>query len=419
VKLPYGKTEIDLDLTGFLKVKTFAPPESPASGQPQAMTAESLLDPVGSPPLEALARKSRRAVIVVPDRTRPRVARDILPEVIASLRAGGLGPDAVRIFVATGTHGFHSETELRDLVGEAGGGLEISQNRSGEMADYEDLGRTRRGTPIRVHRKVLEADLKVLIGPVAYHYFAGWGGGRKLLVPGAAHFETVCANHRLTIDSGGNIDPGCRNGVLAGNPVHEDLLEAAHTVPNVFLVNVILDGWGRRIGVVSGDLEQSHLEAIEAARPLLEVHAGERCDLAVAGAGGYPLDLNFIQAHKTLDHAAGIVRDGGVAVILAECPGGLGSTDLMSWFEMGDPEAVCKKLLSEYRIHGHTALSLMKKLERIKVILVSSLPSQAVEKLGITAARDAGEALSLARRHLREQGMTYVFPCAWGILPTV
>jgi nickel-dependent lactate racemase len=417
MKLPYGRRHVTVDLTRYLKVKTFTPPEPEATGQLESMIRASLAGPIGSPSLCDVARSARSAVIAIPDRTRPPVAAEVLSVVLDELQRGGLDPGRISVFVSTGTHAEHSSEDLENLVGEAGTGLAVYQNRSDRIEDFEDLGTTVRGTPILINRKILEADLKVVIGPIAYHYFAGWGGGRKMLVPGAAHIETACANHRLTIDDRGGFHPGCRNGVLDGNPVHEDMIEAARTVPGVFAVNVLLDGWARIAGVVSGDLIESHLTSVEAARPLLEVRTGGRCDLAIASAGGYPFDLNFVQAHKTIDHAAGCVGDGGVVIAIAECTDGLGSNDLLSWFELGDVESVSKRLLWQYRIHGHTALSLMKKLERVRVILVSSLPGTVVESLGMLAAGNTDTALMMADRFLGEKGLTYVFPCAWGILP--
>jgi nickel-dependent lactate racemase len=347
MKLPYGRTEVELDLTGWLKVKTFAPPALQAVQVPESMTRASLCGPIESPALRSLAQASSRAVIAIPDRTRPRVAGEILPVILDELLKGGLDFDRISIFVATGTHATHSDEELRGLAGNAAAGLVVHQNHSGNFEDFENIGTTRRGTPILINRKILGADLKIVVGTVAHHYFAGWGGGRKMLVPGAAHIETARANHRLTIDAKGDLHPRCRNGVLEGNPVHEDLVEAARSVPGVFAVNVVLDAWSRIAGVVSGDLVESHLTGIEAARPLLEVRTGGRCDLAIASAGGHPFDIDFIQAHKTIDHAAGCVRDGGVVIALAECANGLGSDNLMSWFELGDAKAV-----SHPRTHG-------------------------------------------------------------------
>jgi nickel-dependent lactate racemase len=418
LKLGFGRGWVEADLKGFLKVKVFTPPAPDRLQHPGRSLGESLGDPVESSPLSDLAAGADRIVICIPDRSRPRVAREILPVLLDTLEHAGVGPDRVTVFVSTGTHGEHSEAELRDLVGDGiPDSIVIDQNRSEQSDRFRSLGRTSRGTPVRINETVLAADLKIVIGTVAYHYFAGWGGGRKMLVPGAAHFETACANHRLSIDAGGEICPGCRSGLLAGNPVNEDMAEAAGLIENVFMINTVLDGWGHIAGFVSGRMQESHAAAVELGRDLLEVRVGERCDLAIASAGGHPLDLNFIQAHKSIDHAAESVRDGGVIVALAECPNGIGSSDLMEWLDLGSAGAVSGRLLRHYGIHGHTALSLLKKLERLKVVLISSLADDAVRRMGLVPARDLDHALSIAGSFLDKDGLTYVFPCAWGILP--
>jgi nickel-dependent lactate racemase len=195
------------------------------------------------------------------------------------------------------------------------------------------------------------------------------------------------------------------------------MVEAAGMIGNVFMVNVVLDGWGHMAGIVQGGLAESHAVAVKLARELLEVRVGRKCDLAIVSAGGHPLDLNFIQAHKSIDHAAESVRDGGVILALAECANGIGSDDLMNWLDLGSAGAVSDKLLREYGIHGHTALALLKKLERLRVVLISSLPDETVKRMGMVPAKDIEHALSLAGELLDDGGLTYVFPCAWGILP--
>ncbi len=401
-----------------MKVKVFTPPEAGSPPDPESTLEASLAHPVHSRPLAELAGEAGRLVICIPDRSRPRVAREILPAVISVLERAGVGLERVSIFVSTGTHGEHSEDELRELVGDRVSGLvAVDQNRSRHSEEFESLGTTSRGTPVMINRLVLEADLRIAIGTVAYHYFAGWGGGRKMLVPGAAHFETACANHRLSIDESGQICSECRSGLMSGNPVHEDMAEAAGLIENVFMINVVLDGWGHVSGFVSGAMGESHAGAVKLARDLLEVRIGERCDLAIASAGGHPLDLNFIQAHKSIDHAAESVKDGGVIVALAECANGIGSDDLMDWLDLGSAGAVSRRLMRQYGIHGHTALSLLKKLERVRVVLISSLADETVTRMGMVPAKDLEHALSIAGSFLDTDGLTYVFPCAWGILP--
>jgi nickel-dependent lactate racemase len=418
LKLRYGKGEVALDLAGYLRVKVFSPARAEGPADLETELRQALRNPIGTKPLSELAGGKTRVVISIPDRTRPRIARRLLPGVLSELTSVGIGLDKVTVFVATGTHGEHSEAELRDLVGEQlAGKVVLTQNLSRRRSDFVELGATTRGTPVFINRALVEADLNVVIGTVASHYFAGWGGGRKMILPGAAHVEAAWANHRLTLTDLGEMNPMCKSGLLKGNPVHEDMAEAAALLEDVFLINVVLDGWAEVACLKAGDLAASHLAAIGDARRLLEVRIPEACDLAIVSAGGYPLDSDFIQSHKSMDHVAGSIRPGGVMIVLAECGNGAGSETFLPWFDIGDQQAVSRKLLEQYELNGHTALSLMKKLERIRIIFVSSLERQTVGRMGMIPAADVGEAMELAKRHLGGEALVHVFPCAWGILP--
>lgn len=418
LKLRYGKGEVALDLTGHLKVKVFSPLRSEGPADLEADLREALRNPIDAEPLSDLAKGKTKVVVSIPDRTRPRIAGRLLPAVLRELASAGIDQDKVTIFVATGTHGEHTEAELADLLGEElSGKIAITQNLSRRRSDFVALGTTTRGTPVLINRTLVEADLNVVIGTVASHYFAGWGGGRKMILPGAAHVEAAWANHRLTLTDAGEMNPMCKSGLLKGNPVHEDMAEAAAFVKDVFLVNVVLDGWAEVAAINAGEPAASHLAAIEDARRLLEVRIPEASDLAVVSAGGYPLDINFIQSHKSMDHVAGSIRPGGVMIVLAECGNGAGSATFLPWFDIKDQQAVSRKLLEQYELNGHTALSLMKKLERVRIIFVSSLERRTVERMGMIPAADVGEAMALAKPHLGEEALVHIFPCAWGILP--
>jgi nickel-dependent lactate racemase len=246
-----------------------------------------------------------------------------------------------------------------------------------------------------------------MIGSIAYHYFSGWSGGRKMVLPGVAHIDTAWANHRLTLTTRGDMSPDCGNGKLDGNPVHEDMVEAAGMIENSFMINAVLDGWARVVDVVSGGMDASHREAVERARAVLDFDVDRRCDLAIVSAGGHPLDLNLIQSHKSIDHAYHIVRDGGVMIAVCACENGMGSDTFMQWFDLGDAVSVCRRLLESYALNGHTALAIMKKLERINIILVSSLPREAVRRTGMLYASDVGEAVAQAQSLLDGAGLTY------------
>ncbi|HVP57440.1 MAG TPA: nickel-dependent lactate racemase [bacterium] len=419
-RLRYGRGEISARLDQAFRVKVVAPPGSERPPDPVGLLARALEKPVASPALADLAPGKRRVVISIPDGTRPQVARHVLPDLVARLRASGVDLHTITIFVASGAHAGSSEDQLRELAGEGvPREIAIHQNYARRAPDFRLVGITRRGTPVMLNNLLLEADLNVVVGSVAFHYFAGMTGGRKMIMPGACHVQTIVANHKLTLAEDGTLNPMCATGNLEGNPVHEDMLEGAAYLRNVFMVNAVLDGWGDIREITCGEPVRSHLEATRLAKQLLEVPVGERCDLAIAGAGGHPMDVDFIQTHKSIDHAAEAVRDGGALVIAAECSAGVGSETFLPWFSMGGARAVSRRLRAQYQLNAQTALALMKKLERIRVFMVTRLERATVESMGIAFAATLEEAVEAARANLGPSPLTYVLPIAWGIVPFV
>lgn len=416
--LSYGGAEIGLDLSRFARVITLAPAGG-APAAPERLLEEALAVPIASERLADLAGRARRVVISIPDATRPPFARQLLPGILKEISARGR-PAEITVFLAAGVHGCVSEEAARRIAGRSvPDDVPVLQNDARRPSDFTLAGTTRRGTPVSINRALLEADLNVVIGSAAFHYFAGFGGGRKMVVPGACEMETVRANHRLAITGEGDIHPRCRSGVLEGNPVHEDMVEGLHLLRTVFLVNVVPDPWGRIAEVTCGDGVASHLEACRRAAALLEVPVGARCDLAVASAGGLPWDVDLIQAHKAIDHAAEAVRDGGAVVAVAQCSAGVGSETFLPWFDLGGSRAVAAGLKRDYRLNGQTALSLLKKLERLRIILVSSLDPGVVRRTGMECASTLDEAVAVAEQYLGGDPMIYVLPNASGILPRV
>jgi nickel-dependent lactate racemase len=421
ISLGYGKTELRLDHPLAADAEVFLPPRAAYERKAEDLVTKSLEAPVGSARLREMATGCGSVTIAVPDKTRPNVARQVLPLVLAELAAAGVTASQTRIFIATGIHSGHTGEEMRALIGDdLCQRLRVSQNDGFSAGDFTSLGMTARGTPVEINRDVAGSDLVVAIGGVAFHYFAGFTGGRKMIVPGAASVKTVKSNHRLTLLENGEINPACRSGSLDGNPVHEDMVEAAGLVKSeLYLVNVVRDGWGRPADVISGGLVESHVAATAMVRDLFECRLERRCDLAVASAGGYPLDMNLIQAHKSLEHAAASVRDGGVLVAVLACDEGIGSDTFLPWFDCADSREAARNLYARYELNGHTALAFMKKRERINMILVSRLTGEVVERLGVRRADDLDQALAMAQSLVGEHPLVYVFPRAWGLLPVV
>ena len=179
------------------------------------------------------------------------------------------------------------------------------------------------------------------------------------------------------------------------------------------------DGWGSDAGVISGDLIESHAAGTRLVRDLFECHIDEYCDIAVASAGGSPLDVNIIQSHKSLEHAAASVRDGGVVIGLFACGEGIGSDTFLPWFRYPDSRTVSRNLYGNYELNGHTALSFMRKRERVNIVLVTELGRELIEGLGVSYAESLAEALSMAEAVVGQRARVYVFPRAWGLLPVV
>lgn len=418
MKLNYGKSHLALPQNLVQDAMVFNP--QPASQiQLPPKLRDAIANPIGTRPLIDLTTGKRRVTICIPDRTRPRIAKLLLRDLIALLESGGITRANISIIIGAGSHGSHSSDDISDVVGGKIENVEIKQSVGNDKKMFGFVGRTSRGTPVWLNRAVLDADLVVLVTSVTTHYFAGWGGGRKMILPGVAHVESIWANHRLTLTQEGEITELCGCGKLDGNPVHEDMVEAAGMLENLFCINVVLNGWGKPIDLTAGDVIKSHLVAVEAASKIHFVHVPRRCDLAIASAGGFPFDIDLIQSHKAIDHVAECIEDGGAMVMAAECAYGLGSESFMSWFDLGSIRQVGKKLLEHYELNGHTALALMKKIERFSIILVCSLDRKLVEKMGMIHASSVEEGIGIAKKIVGADPLTYVFPQASGVVPVV
>jgi nickel-dependent lactate racemase len=245
------------------------------------------------------------------------------------------------------------------------------------------LGTTSRGTEVRIHGALMEHDLLITFGAILHHYFAGFGGGRKLLFPGMAAYGSILQNHSLFLDfEHRRLSEGCRSGHLNGNPLAEDLEEIEGMLPVRLEIFGILDS-GKQVCEIHFGLHYGYFrDACDHYDRYFRVPGDETYDLVVASAGGYPRDINFIQAHKSIHNAASFVKDGGTLVILAECADGTGNQDFMELFALGGREQIFAGMEKEYRNNAGTALSMLEKTERIRVRFVTSLDEETCRLMG-------------------------------------
>lgn len=292
----------------------------PPLARPEEALRRGLEAPIGRPPLRELARGRRDAVIVISDKTRPVPNRELLPPILAELRAAGLPAEAVTVLVATGLHLPGPPAALAELVGsELARSLRIVQHDARDAEAQVDLGEAA-GLPVRLDRRYLEGDLKILTGLIEPHLMAGFSGGRKAVCPGLAGIDTIRVAHGPAMLEG-HVGPG----IVAGNPLHEALLEVQRRAGADFLVNVALDRERRISGVFCGDPERAHAQGMAFVAEEARADLAAPADCVIVSAGGHPLDASFYQAIKGVATAASIVRPGGAILLCAALSEGIGS----------------------------------------------------------------------------------------------
>jgi nickel-dependent lactate racemase len=282
------------------------------------------------------------------------------------------------------------------------------------------IGETKRGTPIFVNNLVADAENIIICGTVVHHYFAGYGGGPKMIMPGCAGYESITRNHALAIDHARlRLHAGCQDGKVDGNPLQQDLREAFKFISVTFLLHTIMNGSQNIIGAVAGEPLQAHAAGCRMIDDLYRVRIREKADLIIVSCGGHPRDINYIQSHKSLHHAFYAVKPDGVIILLAKCPEGIGSQTFLEWFDYDAPEKLHHELLHHYKLNGTTALATMQKARESKVIAVTDLPGEIVSRLGFLPAPTLADAISLARKKLPEQFSTYIMPNGALAVPTL
>ncbi len=355
-----------------------------------------------------------RVAVVVGDKTRLCGYGEYLPVLVDTLADMGARRDRVKVYIAYGTHARQSDAESLAAYGRCFRELEFVHHDCGDASLFADLGRTRRGTPIRLRRDILETGCLVTFGAISHHYFAGYGGGRKLVFPGLGQREAIYRNHALYLDPGrGALSAGCRPGRLDGNPLAEDLAEVESRRPADLAVHGIVDSRGAVCGLLPGAGEAHFRAACRRHGQSCEVHAPRAYDLVLASCGGFPKDINFIQAHKSIENAARLVADGKELIVLAQCPDGVGSLTFLPWFNLGGWQAAFERLAAGYEGNGGTALAMMVKTRRIRIALVTDLGADFCRSIGVEpiSAEEAAERLR------RASGPTAVIPNAGMLVP--
>lgn len=362
-QIPYGATMLDSSLPAGSYLGTLDVSNAPELHDRESAIRDAIDNPIGlEKPLFEIVNPGETVALVIPDSFRTSRIEQVLPVLVVGLLEAGVDATSISFVYATGTHRGPTPDEEREILGDYLFEHFKSQTFTHDPRDEKNLvyiGTTRRGTKVHLNKRVQEADRIIVAGAVVLHYFGGYGGGRKLILPGVAGIDSIASNHSMNLHSTHDqIDPSVKIGGLRGNPVAEDMLEAAEMSHVDYNVSTVLNRENQIAGIFAGELNASHVEATKFAHQQFAVDIDERADIVIAAS---PSTRNFVQTHKALFNAYQAVKPDGRIILLAPCPEGLGGEQFVKWLRLGTSEAIIEGLRSESEINGQTALSTIEK----------------------------------------------------------
>ncbi|HBN55524.1 MAG TPA: nickel-dependent lactate racemase [Lachnospiraceae bacterium] len=372
----------------------------------------ALEHPIGSERLGRLVRAGQKVAIITSDISRPFPSYEVLPPVLDELYAAGVSREDITVVFALGSHRKHTEEEKRHLVG---------ARCYGEVrcvdSDPEDcirLGVTKRGTPVDITRTVAEADVRICLGNIEFHYFAGYSGGAKAVMPGVSTPEAIQANHRMMTDQ-----DACA-GRLPGNPLRMDIEEAGDILGIDFIVNAVLDEHKQIVYCVAGDHREAHRDGCGYLDRMYRCRIKKQADIVIVSQGGAPKDANLYQTQKALENAKYAVGDGGTIILAGACGEGLGSDRFESWLVEADaPHDLVERIGQKFELGGHKAAAVGMILERARIDLVSELPDSLVKNIFLNPQPSVQAAFDEAIKRYGEDAKVIAMPYGGATLPVL
>ena len=399
IKFPRG------NLLGVLEPN---PVEEGLTGEAEVLRA--LERPIESERLRDIIKPGEKIAIITSDITRPLPTYVIMPALLDALYAAGARAEDITLVFALGSHRKHTQDEKRKLAGERAWN-EIACV-DGDVNDCVHFGFTSRKTPVDIVRVVAEADRRICLSNIEYHYFAGYSGGAKAIMPGVSTRAAIQSNHSRMVD-----ENACA-GKLEGNPVREDIEEAAALVGIDFILNVVLDEHKKIIHAVAGHPLRAHRAGCAFLDRLYMKRIPERADIVVVSQGGSPKDLNLYQTQKALDNAKHAVKKGGIIVLVGSCKEGLGEHVFEEWMTHAPTAgSMIERIERDFQLGGHKAAAIAMVLENADIYLVSELSPELVLGIFLTPFSSAQQALDAAFAKLGGNANVLVMPYGGSTLP--
>lgn len=395
------------NLIGVLRAKP-----APAIASEEEEVRRALREPVGAPPLRQVVRPGEKIAVITSDITRPMPTRKVMPALLDELYAAGVKPEDITLVFALGSHRSQTDEERRRLAGERAWN-EI-RCVDCDPDDCVHLGVTSAGTPVDITRVVAEADRRICLGNVEYHYFAGYSGGAKAIMPGCSTRAAIQSNHSMMVRA------EAAAGNLKTNPVRRDIEEAAALCGIDYILNVVLGEHKEILRAAAGDVTLAHRELCAFLDKIYLNELPQAADIVLVSQGGAPKDLNLYQTQKALDNARHAVRQGGIIILIGSCREGLGERVFEQWMTTSpSPEAMIERIGRDFQLGGHKAAAIAITLQKAKIFLVSELEDEFVRSIFLTPQPSAQAALEQAFRELGGDASVLAMPFGGSTLPRV
>lgn len=423
--LGFGSTEFKISLPTEQIINVVEGKYAEAITDVPAAVKEALNNPIDSPPLKEVVKPGDTVAIIASDITRLWLKHDqFLPALLNELNEAGVPDKNIKLVVALGAHRHHTDEENALVYGqEVADRITIIQSYAPTTEDFVYVGKTSRGVETYFNKYVMESDKVILTGGIVYHLMAGYGGGRKAVMPGISGYSTIQGNHSYCLHDivGQGVSPHCASGKLEGNNMHEDMTEMAALLNPAFLLNVVFTPEGKFARFVGGHWNSAWREGCRTVEDIFGVPVTGKADLVIASAGGFPKDINLYQGSKTIDNAFMAVKSDGIIILLLECRDIMEPPDFSGWFNYESLYDRELALRDGFTVPGFIAVKCGLMASQVPHIVVTKPENKAfVEKAGMIAVTTLDEAMAIAEEKLGRKDYTItVMPHAANTVPLV
>ena len=406
----FGKEKQFVNIPDGVNVRELTANDNIEFNAVDADVVHALENPIGSPRLRDIVKPGEKIAIITSDITRPMPTYKVMPALLDELAAAGVDFKDVTLVFALGSHRKQSPEEQKRLAGDvAYGKINVVDS---DPEDCVHMGVTANGTPVDITRVVAEADRRIALGNIEFHYFAGYSGGYKAVMPGVSTPAAIQSNHKLMIR------PESCAGRLEGNPVREDIEEAGRICGLDFILNVVLDEHKNIVKVVCGDPVKAHRVGTAFLDKLYTKEIDCGADIVIVSQGGAPKDLNLYQTQKALDNSKHAVKDGGIIILIGSCAEGYGEHTFEDWMLNSEsPDDLVNKIRRNFVLGGHKAAAIGMVLQRADIYLVSDMDPALVQRSFMKPYSSAQQAFDDALVKLGDNADVITMPYGGSVLP--